>query len=182
MKIPSFFFLAALFACSSAMPIARAQTTSKPPADANQPKQTTSVAEPGATSTSKLALPFKRAWQHLTDDAVTLAPTLDSAHIYLPLTGGRIYCLDRETGSLLWTSEPGGIISAPVASSENVVYIVTRRIAEDGTEAGGSLRAVDKATGLTVMGARLRAPFHIATRAFSGANLFRQRRWVVLRA
>jgi outer membrane protein assembly factor BamB len=149
---------AVLLVCSTA----RAQTQSKAPVDATQTKQAnaqTSPAEPGATSTSKLALPFKRAWQHLTDDAVTLSPTLDLTRIYLPLTGGRVYCLDLEKGSLLWTSEPGGIISAPVASNEIAVYIVTRRIAEDGTEAGGSLRAVDKATGLTIWARDYQRPF-----------------------
>ena len=107
-------------------------------------------AEPGATSTSKLALPFKRSWQHLTENAVTLPPTLDSARIYLPLAGGRVFCLDRQTGSLLWSSDPGGIISAPIVSGDNSIYIVTRRIAESGAEAGASLQAVDKTTGLTV--------------------------------
>jgi outer membrane protein assembly factor BamB len=107
-------------------------------------------AEPGAVSTSKLAIPFKRLWQHLTEDAVLLHPTLDSERIYLPLAGGRVLCLDIKTGSLLWSSEPGGIISAPLVSGENSVYIATRKIAEGGSEAGASLRAVDKATGLTL--------------------------------
>jgi outer membrane protein assembly factor BamB len=106
--------------------------------------------EAGATSTSHLALPFKRAWQYLTDSASTFAPSVDDAHIYLPLVGGRVICLDRLSGSLLWTSEPGGIVSAPVAVGENSVYIATNKLADDGSEAGGSLHAVDKATGLTV--------------------------------
>ena len=108
------------------------------------------LAEAGAISTSKLALPFKRTWQHLTGGATPISPTLDDARIYLPLTGGRVSCLDRQTGSLLWSSEPGGLITAPVAAGENSVYIATRNTSEDGAEAGGSLRAVDKATGLTV--------------------------------
>jgi outer membrane protein assembly factor BamB len=119
------------------------QTPGKPTAQDQQ-------AEAGATSTSKLALPFKRTWQHLTDGAASLAPTLDDARIYLPLTGGRVFCLDRQTGSLLWSSEPGGVISAPVVAGENSIYIATRKTGEDGAEAGGSLRAVDKSTGLTV--------------------------------
>src|SRR5689334_17498392 len=47
-------------------------------------------AEAGATSTSRLALPFKRAWQYITNDALTVAPTLDETRIYLPLAGGRV--------------------------------------------------------------------------------------------
>jgi len=109
-----------------------------------------SLAEPGATSTSRLALPFKRAWQYLTNETSTLAPSIDESRIYLALAGGRVICLDRETGSLRWTSDPGGMVSAPVAVGENSVYIATLKIADDGSEAGGALRAVDKATGLTV--------------------------------
>lgn len=108
------------------------------------------TAEAGATSTSRLALPFKRAWHYLTDSASTVPPSIDDARIYLPLAGGRVLCLDRETGTLLWTGEPGGIISAPVAVAESSVYIATSKFSDDGSEVGGSLRAVDKATGLTV--------------------------------
>lgn len=108
------------------------------------------TAEAGATSTSRLALPFKRAWHYLTDSASTIPASIDDARIYLPLAGGRVLCLDRETGTLLWTGEPGGIISAPVAVAESSVYIATSKFSDDGSEVGGSLRAVDKATGLTV--------------------------------
>jgi len=106
--------------------------------------------EAGATSTSHLALPFKRVWQYLTDSSSTLAPSVDDSRIYLALAGGRVICLDRESGTLLWTSEPGGMIVAPVAIGENSVFIASQRISDDGSEGGGSLRAVDKATGLTV--------------------------------
>ncbi|HYV03370.1 MAG TPA: PQQ-binding-like beta-propeller repeat protein, partial [Blastocatellia bacterium] len=130
-------------------PPAKPGTGQPPKKTGQQPKQD-SLAEAGATATSKLALPFKRTWQHLTNGATPLAATLDEARIYLPLIGGRLSCLDRETGSLLWSSEPGGLITAPAAVGENSIYIATRNVGEDGTEAGGSLRAVDKATGLTV--------------------------------
>lgn len=108
------------------------------------------TAEAGATSTSRLALPFKRAWHYLTDSASTIPASIDDARIYLPLAGGRVLCLDRETGTLLWTGEPGGIISAPVAVADSSVYIATSKFSDDGSEVGGSLRAADKATGLTL--------------------------------
>ncbi|HKP13887.1 MAG TPA: PQQ-binding-like beta-propeller repeat protein [Blastocatellia bacterium] len=132
---------------------AQAQSAKPSPVQSKQPKAAPNqnqIAEPGAVSTSRLALPFKRAWQHLTDEATTLPPTLDGERIYLPLTGGRVFCLDRDTGALLWSAEPGGLVSSPVAASDNVVYIATRKLAADGSEAGASLRVVDKATGLTV--------------------------------
>jgi outer membrane protein assembly factor BamB len=107
------------------------------------------AAEAGAVSTSKFALPFKRAWLYA-DDITTLATTMDEARIYLPLVAGRVVCLDRDTGARVWLSESGGIISSPVAIGERVVYIASRKLAEDGTDAGAALRAVDKSTGLTL--------------------------------
>jgi outer membrane protein assembly factor BamB len=106
-------------------------------------------AEAGAVSNSILALPFKRLWLYA-DDITTLAPTLDEARIYLPLVAGRVVCLERDTGVRLWLSEPGGAISAPVALGKEVVYIASRKLAEDGTEVGAALRALDKLTGLTL--------------------------------
>jgi outer membrane protein assembly factor BamB len=149
MRIP-FLIVTALLVNFSAQ--ALAQSAGQSPVQAKPAKAPAQdqLAEPGAVSTSRLALPFKRAWQHLTDDAMTIQPTLDGARIYMPLTGGRVFCLDRDTGALLWSAEPGGMISAPIAVSDNVIYIATRKLADDGSEAGASLRVVDKTTGLTV--------------------------------
>jgi outer membrane protein assembly factor BamB len=119
----------------------------QPPAGKNRAQE--SAAEAGASSTSRLALPFKRAWLYA-DDLTTLAPALDEARVYLPLTGGRVVCLERETGARLWSSESGGLISAPVATGETAVFIAARKLSEDGSEAGASIRAVDKVTGLTL--------------------------------
>jgi outer membrane protein assembly factor BamB len=149
MQIPALIIAVLLFNFSAP---ALAQRASQSPVQSKQGKAPAAdqPAEPGAVSTSRLALPFKRAWHHLTDDAMTLPPTLDGARIYLPLTGGRVFCLDRDTGALLWSAEPGGLISAPIAANDNVIYIATRKLAADGSEAGASLRVVDKTTGLTV--------------------------------
>jgi outer membrane protein assembly factor BamB len=106
--------------------------------------------EPRAVSTSPLALPFKRSWQYLTDSASSLPPTIDGDRIYLPLAGGRVVCLDRETGSLNWTSEPGGSITSSIVTGEKGLYIAVRKLGQDGADAGASLKAVDKQTGLTL--------------------------------
>ena len=103
-----------------------------------------------ATSKSILAQPLKRSWQYLTDGAVALPPALDSSRVYLALAEGRIVCLETESGSLLWSSDPGGLISSPIAVGDNALYIATQKIAEDRSDAGASLRAVDKMTGLTL--------------------------------
>ncbi|GEM_PF-897207 len=108
-----------------------------------------SVNEDGATSTSRLALPFKRLWQYA-EETTTFAPAVDEKRIYLPLAGGRVVCLDRQDGSRLWMSELGGNVSAPVVIGEQAVFVATRKVTADGAEAGAALRAIDKTTGLTL--------------------------------
>src|SRR5262252_510713 len=107
-------------------PNSQAFSQTKQERKAQTKQKTTSEQEPppaegGATSTSHLALPFKRLWKYLTDESSPLAPSIDNERIYLPLAGGRVVCLDRETGSLRWMTDPGGIISSPVAVGENSV-------------------------------------------------------------
>src|SRR5215831_54114 len=83
--------------------------------------RTRSVAEGGAVTASKLGMPFKRLWQYLTEFATTLSPTLDQDRIYIPLRDGRVTSLERETGSLLWSTEPGGSLEGPVALGEKTL-------------------------------------------------------------
>ena len=147
--------LSLLGLCTSLIPSSNAFPQAKQDRKAQAKQKTTTEQEPppaegGATSTSHLALPFKRLWKYLTDEASSLSPSIDSERIYLPLAGGRVVCLDRESGSLRWIADPGGIISSPVAVGEHSVFIATQKLADDGSEAGGSLRAIDKNTGLTV--------------------------------
>ncbi len=141
----NFILMLAYLPCASGFALAQADRKTK-----SKESGRVAAAEPGATSSSPLAFPFKRSWQMLTDSALSLLPSIDEERIYLALAGGRAVCLDRETGMMLWSSDPGGIISAPIAVAQSAVYIATRRIAEDGSESGASLRAVDVATGLTL--------------------------------
>ena len=114
--------LSVLLAASGAFALAQQDKSSKK----------TPVTEGAVVSSSRLALPFKRSWQYLTDGAAMLPPSLDALRVYLPLAGGRVVCLDLATGSLLWSTEAGGVISAPVAVGEKAVFVVTRKTTEDG--------------------------------------------------
>jgi outer membrane protein assembly factor BamB len=115
--------------------------------------------ETDSASTSLLALPFVRKWQYLTDSPSPFPPLLDNSTIYLPLSGGRVLCLNRETGDLLWASDLGGIITTPVALNEKALFIATRKLAEDGSEGGAALRALDKSTGITLWARDYARPF-----------------------
>jgi eukaryotic-like serine/threonine-protein kinase len=115
--------------------------------------------EAGAVSTSRLALPLKRVWQYLTPGSTSFPPAVDRQRIYVPLTGGRVDCLERETGSLLWSTEPGGVITAPLSVDATAVYVASSKIGADGAEVGASIRAVDCATGLTIWARDYARPF-----------------------
>jgi outer membrane protein assembly factor BamB len=140
---------------SQVPPPAAASQSKAPPARAEsqrkaRPETPREEKNNGPISKSLLAQPFTRLWQYLTDGAVAIPPALDSTRVYLALAGGRIVCLDRETGSLLWSSEPGGVISGDFAVGEDVLYVPSHRVTEDRSPAGASLRALDKETGLTL--------------------------------
>lgn len=114
--------------------------------------------EAEAVSTSPLALPFKRLW-HYADDVTTLPPTLDETRIYLPLVGGRLVCLAQADGAKLWSSDLGGVITTAAAVTETAVLVATRKLAADGSEAGATIRALDKTTGLTLWTKDYARPF-----------------------
>src|SRR5215471_20731916 len=127
------------------------------------PRKSDAIAELGATSKSPLALPFKRAWEYLSDRMIVIAPTADGEKVYHPLQEGRVICLDRRSGALLWSSDSGGRVTAPVAIGRsrgaNVVLITSEKIDEGGGSSSGSLRAVDPTTGVALWARDFPRPF-----------------------
>jgi outer membrane protein assembly factor BamB len=126
------------------------------------PRKSDAIAELGATSKSPLALPFKRLWEYLSDRTILVGPTVDGERVYQPLQEGRIICLDRRSGSLLWSSDSGGRVTAPVAvgkSREAEVALITSEIEGDGSSSSGSLRAVDPTTGVALWARDFPRPF-----------------------
>ena len=127
------------------------------------PRKSDAIAELGATSKSPLALPFKRAWEYLSDRMIVIAPTADGEKVYQPLQEGRVICLDRRSGALLWSSDSGGRVTAPAAIGKsrgaNVVLITSEKIDEGGGSSSGSLRAVDPTTGVALWARDFSRPF-----------------------
>ena len=127
------------------------------------PRKSDAIAELGATSKSPLALPFKRSWEYLSDRTILIAPTVDGERVYQPLQEGRVICLDRRSGSLLWSSDSGGRVTAPVAMCESgnasIALIASEKIEEDGGSSSGSLRAVDPMTGVALWAKDFPRPF-----------------------
>src|SRR5262245_33768471 len=141
--------------------------STKPPGDPSQSRKggarMDTVAEAGATAGSVLGLPFKRAWEYLTDRTILLAPTVDGDRIYQPLREGRVICLDRRSGHLLWSSDSGGRLTAPVAASSpeaaGAIFITSEKINDDGATLSGSIRALDPATGVALWARDYARPF-----------------------
>lgn len=114
---------------------------------------------------------FKKAWEYRSGDALAVPPAVEGGRVFLALSGGRVVCLDRLTGSLLWSSDPGGSITQEIAVAEKVAYVATRK----EPDATGSLRALDKETGLTLWWKEYRehltGPIHVEQgRLFAGTS------------
>jgi outer membrane protein assembly factor BamB len=99
-------------------------------------------------------MPFKRSWEYLTDSMILLPPTVNGDKIYQPLQEGRVVCLDRRSGSLLWSTDSGGRVTAPVAVSRSdgprVVLVASEMLVRDGTSSSGLLRSLDSTTGVAL--------------------------------
>jgi outer membrane protein assembly factor BamB len=92
---------------------------------------------------------------------IMLAPTIDGDKVYQPLQEGRVVCLDRRSGSLLWSSDSGGRVTAPVAISTTErpsVLFVTSEVSNGGSS-GGLLRALDPSTGVALWARDFPRPF-----------------------
>ena len=68
----------------------------------------------------------KIKWKFSTEKPVTSSPALDdSGKIYFGSADKHVYCLDRTTGSLIWSYETGDAIedSSPAIDSNHILYI-----------------------------------------------------------
>ena len=115
--------------------------------------------EAGAVSSSILAKPFKKTWEYLAEGPTPFQPAVAGDRIFLALLGGRVDCLKLGTGELLWTAEFGGSITSPLTVRDESLYVMTKRVTPEGSEAGASLRRLDPATGLTVWARDFERPF-----------------------
>ncbi|MGH9765618.1 MAG: PQQ-binding-like beta-propeller repeat protein, partial [Blastocatellia bacterium] len=117
------------------------------------------INELGAVSKSELALPFVPQWRYLTDSPIVYAVMIDASKVYLPLARGRITCLDRASGALLWGTDLGGRMTYRPALSGKGIYVSSVKVASDGSESGGLLRVLDTTTGLTLWQHEYTRPF-----------------------
>ncbi len=124
--------------------IPQEQLRRKPPQEeppAAQQKQASVV------SSSPLARPFKRVWSYLAEGITSIQSSEDGERLFAATEDGRVLCLDLRLGALIWSAEPGGRITMPAAIGANLVLVAS---AKDAGSAAGSIRALDRTTGVTI--------------------------------
>lgn len=109
-----------------------------------------------------------RAWLFETADLTDVPAAADASIAVVPLADGKIVALEPATGNLLWTAEPGGAVSAPPLVTPEAVYVATSRTDEKET---GVLRALDRATGLTLWARDLARPI-VSRLVFSDGRIY----------
>lgn len=113
--------------------------------------------------------PFARVWRFESDAMSILRPGGDDTLIVAPLLDGRFVALNPSDGSLLWTADPGGAVSAsPLVTAEFVIVASARPAG--GAE--GVLRALDRTTGLAVWVKELPKPISSEMVAADGRIYF----------
>lgn len=97
--------------------------------------------------TRTVPVSYTRIWKYETPALAGLSAGADGGIVAVPLADGRIVALNPDDGSLLWSTDLGGIMSAPPLVTTNAVYVSTSR---EGVPLEGVLRSLDRSTGLTL--------------------------------
>lgn len=123
-------------------------------------------------ASNDVPVPFTRAWRYETPAMTGLPAATDAEIVALPLVDGRVVALDAENGNLLWSADPGGEVSAPPLVTSTAVIVATART---GGEYEGVVRALDRATGLSLWVRELPKPVvseiaALEDRLFCGAS------------
>jgi len=97
-----------------------------------------------------LSQPMIMHWRYQSDRTTNLTPASDGKTIYLPLIEGVLVALSPADGKLIWKAEAGGEFSAAPAVDERSVFVATQYAETDKGHVQGTLRAMSKATGVTL--------------------------------
>lgn len=97
-----------------------------------------------------LSQPLVVTWRYQTDFTTDLTPAADKQTVFFPLSNGVLVALNAPDGKLQWRAEVGGDFSAALIADERSVYCATRYTEPTGKDVHGTLRALSKATGLTI--------------------------------
>src|SRR5437867_8593533 len=71
--------------------------------------------------------PYTRAWRYETPAMTTLRASADAGIVVVSLVDGRLVALDPDDGSLLWSADFGGQVSAPPLVTTTAIFVATSR-------------------------------------------------------
>ena len=74
---------------------------------------------------------------------------VDDTNVYAVTAEDRVLALDRKSGEVAWTSEPGGNITMPIRPFNSSLIVVSRTASSDGKPRASYVRSISKATGIT---------------------------------
>lgn len=121
---------------------------SRKPAQTKEEESARESREKARLALSPLAKPFKRVWGYQVDGATSIEASDEGDRLFAATETGRVLCLDLKTGELIWSAEPGGRITTEVALGSELLIVSSTSDAGTGTT--GTLRALDRSTGVTV--------------------------------
>src|SRR5437667_8812810 len=97
-----------------------------------------------------LSQPLVVKWRYQSDQTSNLTPAADKTTVFLPLAAGTLIALNAPDGKLLWRAEAGGEFSAAPITDDRSVYAATKYSEPEQGHVHGTLRALSKATGVTL--------------------------------
>lgn len=105
-----------------------------------------------------LSQPLTVTWRYQSDRMTDLTPAADDKTVFVPLGSGLLLALNAADGKLQWKTESGGEFSASPVVDDRCVYVATRYSEPEQNHVHGTLRAISKATGVTLWMRTLPAP------------------------
>jgi outer membrane protein assembly factor BamB len=118
-----------------------------------------------------LSQPLAVVWRYPSDYTTDLTPAVDSQSAFVPLGAGVLVALNAADGKLIWRTENGGEFSAAPVADERSVFVATGYAVPDEKQQRGALRAMSKATGVTLWMRTLSAPL-VGALACDGSAIF----------
>lgn len=121
------------------------------------------ISPPTAYGQPSLAQPLIVRWRYENTETLNLTPAVFDDDVFVPLAAGRLVRLRAADGSIVWRTDLGGEVSAAPVADARAVYVASEipfpaDVAVEYTRATGTIRALGRASGVTLWMRTLPAP------------------------
>ena len=90
-----------------------------------------------------------QCWSFREPVSVTGGLLLDDVNVYAVTAEDRLLALERKSGEVVWTTEPGGSVALPIRSFNSSLIVISRTASSDGKPRASYIRSISKTTGIT---------------------------------